>query len=109
MKLVIAIFTLLLVVPQLFAQQKLPAAAPLLSPSICGKGVYSFWLGDQSMGREEFETKCQPDGGYLTTGHTELKSPAGAVDLNTSLEVDKSGEPLLSTAKGTVNGKPFDQ
>lgn len=102
-------FSMLFVVSPLFAQQKLPAAVPLLSPSICGKGVYLFWLGEQSMGREEFETKCQPNGDYLTTGHTELKLPVGTVDLNTSLEVDKTGEPHLSTAKGTVNGKPFDQ
>ena len=110
MKSVIAMSVIsLFVVPTLFAQQKLPTAVPLLAPSICGKGVYLFWLGEQSMGREEFETKCQPNGDYLTNGHTELKTPVGAIDLNTSLEVDKTGEPLLSTAKGTVNGKPFDQ
>ncbi|HXU09918.1 MAG TPA: hypothetical protein VN743_13060, partial [Blastocatellia bacterium] len=46
------------------AQQKLPTATPMLSPSICGKAVYDLWLGDQSVGREEFEIKCRPDGGY---------------------------------------------
>jgi len=91
------------------ADSKLPPAAPLLSSSICGKGVFLFWLGDQSIGREEFEIKCQPDGGYAASGHTDLKVPGGAIDLNTTLEVDKSGEPLSSTAKGTVNGNPFDQ
>jgi dienelactone hydrolase len=109
MKSLILMFFIMFLVPPLFAQQKSATAAPLLSPSICGKGVYLFWLGEQSMGREEFETKCQPNGNYLTTGHTELKTPAGTVDLNTSLEVDKSDEPISSTAKGTVNGKPFDQ
>ena len=88
---------------------KLPPAAPLLSPSICGKGVFSFWLGEQSIGRETFEIKCQPDGGYAASGHTDLKVPGGAIDLNTTLEVNKSGEPLSSTAKGTVNSNPFDQ
>jgi fermentation-respiration switch protein FrsA (DUF1100 family) len=68
-----------------------------------------FWLGEQSIGREEFEIKCQPAGGYATSGHTDLKVPGGAIDLNTNLEVDKSGAPLSSTAKGTINGKPFDQ
>lgn len=91
------------------AQNKLPPAAPLLSPSICGKGVFLFWLGQQSIGREEFEVKCQPDGGYASTGHTDFKVPGASMDLNTTLEVDKTGEPLSSTAKGTANGQPFDQ
>src|SRR6185295_11285867 len=91
------------------AQQKLPAATAMLSPSICGKAVYDLWLGDKSVGREEFEIKCKPDGGYLASGHTELKPTGAAIDLNTTLEVDKSGEPLSSTAKGTINGTPFDQ
>ena len=90
-------------------QQKLPTATPMLSPSICGKAVYDLWLGDKSAGREEFEIKCKPDGGYQASGHTELKPAGAAIDLNTTLEVDKSGEPLSSTAKGTVNGSPFDQ
>jgi dienelactone hydrolase len=87
---------------------KLPPAVPLLSPSICGKGVFGFWLGEQSIGREEFDIKCQPDGAYAVTGHTELKVGA-SIDLNTTLEVDKSGEPRSSTAKGSAGGKPFDQ
>src|SRR5206468_9144769 len=81
------------------AVSKLPPAAPLLSPSICGKGVFSLWLGEQAIGREDFETKCQPDGGYAVIGHTDLKGPGASIDLNTTLEVDKSGEPLSSTAK----------
>src|SRR5512143_2952395 len=101
--------TVLLAPLLLCAQQKLPPAAPLLSPSICGKGVFSFWLGDQSIGHEDFEIKCQPDGGYAASGHTDFKVPGGSIDLNTTLEVDKAGEPLSSTAKGTVGGKPFDQ
>ena len=108
------ILCLLILPVRLPAQQnptnaKLPPAAPLLSPSICGKGVFSFWLGEQSIGREEFEIKCQPGGGYLTSGHTDLKVPGGAIDLNSTLEVGTSGDPLSSTAKGTVNGNPFDQ
>lgn len=110
MKLKLAACVIVLLAPSLLcAQQKLPPAAPLLSHSICGKGVFSFWLGDQSIGHEEFEIKCQPDGGYAASGHTDFKVPGGSIDLNTTLEVDKAGEPLSSTAKGTVGGKPFDQ
>ncbi|HXU08032.1 MAG TPA: alpha/beta fold hydrolase [Blastocatellia bacterium] len=99
----------LLLPPVMNAQQKLPTATPMLSPSICGKAVYDLWLGDQSVGREEFEIKCRPDGGYQASGHTELKPTGAVIDLSTTLEVDKSGEPLSSTAKGTINGSPFDQ
>jgi len=110
MKLIVtACIIVLLTPPLLRAQQKLPPAAPLLSTSICGKGVFSFWLGEQSIGREEFEIKCQADGGYSASGHTDFKAPGASIDLNTTLDVDKSGEPLSSTAKGSVNGKPFDQ
>jgi dienelactone hydrolase len=110
MKLIIAagIFTLI-VVPSLFAQLKSSTATPTLSPDICGKGVFSFWLGDQTIGREDFEIKCEPGGDYTASGHTNLKVPGGEIDLNTTLEVDKFGEAKSSTAKGTVGGKPFDQ
>jgi dienelactone hydrolase len=89
---------------------KLPPGTPLLSPAICGKGTFLFTLGEQPLGGETFEIKCQPDGAYSASGHTELKPPAPASDLNTTLEVDKSGSPVSSTAKGTVaGGTPFDQ
>jgi uncharacterized protein len=93
----------------LFAQQKLPPAAPLLSPSICGKGRFSLFLGDQAIGREDFEIKCQPNGGFAGSGHTDLKMSGATIDLNSTVEVDKSGEPISSSAKGTVNGNPYDQ
>jgi hypothetical protein len=93
----------------LIAQQKLPSAAPMLTPSICGTGAYVLLLGEQSVGRETFEIACKPEGGYQAKGHTELKAGGGAIDLHTTLEVDKSGSPVSSTAKGTVNGSPFDQ
>lgn len=110
MKIKVSIFVIILLGSfHCFAQQKLPPAAPLLARSICGKGVFSFWLGDRSIGREEFEINCQADGGYAASGHTDLKVPGGILDLISTLEVDKAGEPLSSTAKGTVNGKPFDQ
>jgi dienelactone hydrolase len=101
---------LILLAPSLLnAQQKLPPAAPLLSASACVKGAFLLFLGEQSIGREDFEIKCQPDGGFAASGHTDLKVPGATIDLNTTLEVDKSGEPLSSSAKGSVNGKPYDQ
>ncbi len=110
MKMTLYACTIVVLAPLiLHAQQKLPAAAPLLSPSICGKGVFDFWLGEQSIGREEFEIKCQSGGGYAANGHTDLKVPGASIDLKTTLDLDKSGEPLSSTAKGSINGKPFDQ
>lgn len=93
----------------LLAPSFVKAQQPLLSPAICGKGVFQLILGDKTAGREEFEIKCQPDGGYLVNAHTVLDLPGAASDLNTTLEVDKSGEPMSSTAKGTVSGQPFDQ
>ncbi|HXG91252.1 MAG TPA: alpha/beta fold hydrolase [Blastocatellia bacterium] len=90
------------------AQANIPPAAKLLSPAVCGKGVFLFTLGDQSLGRETFEIRCQPEG-YSATGHTELNLPGGAIDLNTTLETDKAGSPLSSTAKGRVNNSPFEQ
>ena len=91
------------------AHSNLPPATQLLSPSICGKGVFVLWAGDQSIGREEFEVKCQPDGGYESSAHTDFKVSGATMDLNSTLKVDKSGEPSSSTVKGTVNGQPFDQ
>src|SRR5215813_11785645 len=109
MKLRIAavIFSLLISSPMV-AQQKPSTTAPILSPGICGKGVFSLFVGEQTIGREEFEIKCEPSGDYTANGHTNLKG-AAEIDLNTTLDVDKSGEARSSTAKGTVNGKQFDQ
>ena len=106
---VIASVVALVSAPLVPAQQKLPPPAGMLSPSICGKGAFVLWLGDQQIGREEFDVKCQPDGGYESTGHTDFKVPGATMDLNSTLIVDKSAEPLSSTARGTVNGQPFDQ
>ena len=90
-------------------QSKLPPAAQLLSPSICGKGVFRFWLADQQIGREEFEVTCRPESGYRSSAHTDFKVPGASIDLKSTLDVDKSGEPLSSATTGTVNGQPLDQ
>src|SRR5918912_1248485 len=104
--------TLLLPRTAAVAQDKagdaLPAAAPVLSPALCGKAVLLLSVGEQSIGREEFEIQCQADG-YAASGRTQIKVASTTIDLNTTLTVDKTGEPLTSTAKGTVNGTPFDQ
>src|SRR6266850_726151 len=72
-------------------------AVPLLSPAICGKSNLLFKLGDQSIGNETFEIKCQPDGGYSATGHTALKVPGASTDLTTTVDLDKAGSPTSST------------
>jgi dienelactone hydrolase len=107
MKSLILACVIALLAPSLVQSQQ--SAAPLLSPAICGKGVFQLMVGDKTIGREEFEIKCQPGGGYSVGGHTEFNVPGAASDLNTTLEVDKSGEPMSSTAKGKVGGQPFDQ
>jgi dienelactone hydrolase len=85
---------------------QLPPATPLLSPSICGKSNLLLTIGEQRIGSEALEIKCQPDGGYAAVARTELKVPGASIDLITTLDLDKSGS---RTAKGTVAGKPFDQ
>ena len=84
-------------------------AVPLLSPSICGKSNLLFKLGEQSIGNETFEIRCQPGGGYSALGHTELKVPGASTDLTTTVELDKAGSPTSSTARGTVAGSAFEQ
>ena len=91
------------------ASSQLPPATPLLSPSICGKSNLQFKLGEQAVGSESYEIKCRPDGGYSAIAHTELKLPGASTDLNLTIELDKSGSPTSSTAKGTVAGTAFEQ
>lgn len=126
MRMLAFLFSMMLLIPtMLFAQtsgkpqeQKptpsatptvLPTAFPLLSPALCGKGAYALSFGDQAIGRETFEVKCTTGGGYATSAHTSLTIPGAAVELDSSLEVDKAALPLKFTAKGTSNGAPVDQ
>lgn len=121
MNTIITLIALMLIIPShLFARQDntagknegrraaLPQAVPMLSPAVCGKGTYLFSLGNTSVGRETFEIKCTPDG-YMARGRTELKLPGASIDLDTTLESDKSGFPIESTAIGTINNAPFEQ
>jgi alpha-beta hydrolase superfamily lysophospholipase len=94
---------------KLSATPTLPAAFPLLSPALCGKGAYALSFGDQAIGRETFEVKCTTGGGYATSAHTSLTIPGAAVELDSTLEVDKAALPLKFTVKGTSNGAPVDQ
>lgn len=89
--------------------QALPPAPPLLSPEICGKGVFLLSMADESLGRETFEITCQPGGGYLASGTTNIKLPTGAFNQDTTIEVDKSAVPLRFTVKGEAGGTPIDQ
>ena len=91
------------------ADSRLTRAVPLLSPAICGKSNLLFKPGEQSIGNETFEIRCQPDGGYSATGHTELKVPGASTDLTITVDLDKAGSPTSSTAKGTVAGSAFEQ
>lgn len=84
-------------------------AAPLLSPAICGKGVFQYLLGTQSLGSETFEITCRADKSYAASGHTEMKLPGLVVDLNTSIETDREATPSKFTLKGTLGANAIDQ
>ena len=75
--------------------------------SLCGAGSYTLTAGGQTIGNETFEITCKPDGKYSATGRTQL-TPL-AIDLTTALELDASLQPISATAKGNVQGQPFDQ
>lgn len=126
MRILVCLFSLTLLIPAMSLAQTrstsqeqkpkpsttpamLPTAFPLLSPALCGKGVYALSFGDQPIGRETFEVKCTTGGGYATDAHTSLTIPNAAVELDSTLEVDKAALPLKFTAKGTANGAPVDQ
>jgi alpha-beta hydrolase superfamily lysophospholipase len=83
-------------------------SAPLLSPAICGKGAFLFTFAGNSIGREDFEVRCEA-AGYSASGRTDLKLPGSAIDLTTTFQADKEGLPVAYTAKGSIGGQPFDQ
>lgn len=89
--------------------QALPPAPPLLSPKICGKGVFLLSLGEQSLGRETFEITCRSDGGYRASGNTNMKLPAAAFNLDTTIELDKAGVPQRFIIKGKTGASSVDQ
>jgi dipeptidyl aminopeptidase/acylaminoacyl peptidase len=65
-------------------------------------------MGGQSVGSETFDIACHP-GGYTASGRTQLSTAGAAIDLTTHLEVGADLVPASASAKGTVNGQPFDQ
>jgi dienelactone hydrolase len=77
--------------------------------SICGPGRYDLSVGGQSVGNETFDITCHPDGRYTGTGRTQLSGPGIGIDLTTHLELGADLIPASASAKGTVNGQPFDQ
>ena len=112
-----AIPTLILSVPT-FAQeaakpadskQNLPPAVSASSPTICGPGTFEVSLGSQSLGRETFEIKCASENGFSATGNTKLTVPGAFVDLNTTLDVDRTGLLAKFSAKGNTGGQAIDQ
>lgn len=88
--------------------QALPPAPPLLSPKICGKGVFLLSIGADSLGREGFEIQCTANG-YRASGSISLKIPNGTLNQDTSLEVDKDGVPQSLSVKGDAAGTRFEQ
>jgi uncharacterized protein len=91
------------------AAQTLTSAPPLLSPKICGKGLFLLSLGEQSVGRESFEIQCKADGGYQASGSTNMKLSTGTLNQETTIEVDKAGVPQGFTLKGETFGSPIAQ
>jgi dipeptidyl aminopeptidase/acylaminoacyl peptidase len=75
--------------------------------SLCGPGSFALSAGGQAIGTETFEITCHPDGRYSVTGRTQLA--AVAVDLATTIELNRSLLPSSAGAKGTVQGSPFEQ
>ena len=76
--------------------------------SLCGAGRYDLTMGGQSVGSETFDVACHPNG-YTATGRTQLAMAGASIDLTTHLEVGADFIPAAASAKGTVNGQPFDQ
>lgn len=95
----------------LSAQQtrQLPAPAPLLSPALCGKGVFLVSLSGTSVGRETFEVKCVEGGGYAASAQTNIKLPGALIDVETAIELDKDATPTKFVSKGTMLGSPVNQ
>ena len=77
--------------------------------SLCGAGRYDLSAGGQSIGSETFDIACHPDGRYTGTGRTQLSGMGVGIDLTTHLELGADLLPSSASAKGTVNGQPFDQ
>jgi dienelactone hydrolase len=76
--------------------------------SLCGAGRYDLTMNGQSVGSETFDIACRPNG-YTATGRTQLAMAGASIDLTTRLEVGADFVPASASAKGTVNGQPFDQ
>lgn len=89
--------------------QVLPPAPPLLSPKICGKGVFVITVAEQPLGRETFDIQCRPDGGYQASGSTNMQIPKGVLNQDTTLEVDKEGVPQSFSVKGKAGDTAFEQ
>jgi dienelactone hydrolase len=88
---------------------KLPPAVPTLSPALCGTGTYLLLLGTQTLGRETFEIKCASNGAFNASGNTKLDIPGAAMDMNTTLDTDRTGAALGFSMKGSGGGQEVDQ
>ncbi len=112
MRLFLFSFLILLLMPAaLVAQDKarLPAAPPLLSPALCGKGVFLINMSGTNIGREDFEVKCAGGGGFNASSRVDIKLPGTTVDVQTTIELDKTAAPLRFTSKGIMAVTTVDQ
>jgi dipeptidyl aminopeptidase/acylaminoacyl peptidase len=76
--------------------------------SLCGPGRFDLTMAGQSVGSETFDIACHA-GAYTATGRTQMSMAGAAIDLTTRLELGADFIPSSASAKGTVNGQPFDQ
>ncbi|HMF56946.1 MAG TPA: hypothetical protein VK619_11440, partial [Pyrinomonadaceae bacterium] len=90
--------------------QTTPTPAPSLSSALCGKATFLFISRGQLIGNETFEVKCAQSGGFNGSSHLVMKLPMGGnIDLNTTVELDRTGLPLKFTAKGISVNQTLDQ
>ena len=87
---------------------QLPAAPPLLSQALCGKGTYLVSLGGTSIGRETFDVKCA-ETGFVANAKTNFKIAATTIDIESEMELDKKAIPSKFTSKGTMATTSVDQ
>ncbi len=112
MRLFFCTLLILLLMPVTLCGQdkaKLPAPAPILSPALCGKGVFLVRLSGTDIGRESFEVKCVEGGGFAGSSHTDIKLPGATVDVKTWIELDKDAVPQKFTSEGVMALIPVDQ
>ncbi|MEJ7812477.1 MAG: alpha/beta fold hydrolase [Gemmatimonadaceae bacterium] len=75
---------------------------------LCDKGTFTLKVGTATIGREDFDIRCAPDGSATGTGHTVLGVPGLTGDFTTTIELAKDLRPRRVTVIGTSNGSPMN-